>query len=86
MNKNLVLLVVISCCLATVLAKEYLEHDYDIQIHPTHGHSHHGYGDHGFATSVRYDRRYHHKIPEVIHSNDVIYQYVSDGGYHDEEG
>ncbi|GFU21760.1 hypothetical protein NPIL_309711 [Nephila pilipes] len=78
------LVVFLACLVMLASASEYLAHDYDVQIHPIHGH--HGYGDHhgydehhGFATSIRYDKRYHHKIPDYGHHDDAIYQYVSDG-------
>ncbi|GBO20226.1 hypothetical protein AVEN_4591-1, partial [Araneus ventricosus] len=57
------LIVCLACLVVLATATEYIVHDYDVQIHPTHGHDHHGYEDHGFATSIRYDKRYHHKIP-----------------------
>ncbi|GFQ91835.1 hypothetical protein TNCT_421961 [Trichonephila clavata] len=73
--------VCLACFVVLVSASEYLAHDYDVQIHPIHGYGgHHGYDEHeGFATSIRYDKRYHHKIPDYGHHDDAIYQYVSEG-------
>ncbi|GFY58991.1 hypothetical protein TNIN_323171 [Trichonephila inaurata madagascariensis] len=69
------LFVCLACFVMLASASEYLVHDYDVQIHPIHGYDEHD----GFATSIRYDKRYHHKIPDYGHHDDAIYQYVSDG-------
>ncbi|GIX88206.1 hypothetical protein CDAR_269361 [Caerostris darwini] len=78
---NRLLILCLACLVVSASSSEYIVHDYDVQIHPTHGHHGygHGYEDHGFATSIRYDKRYHHKIPDYSHHDDIVYQYVSDG-------
>ncbi|GIY60325.1 hypothetical protein CEXT_122241, partial [Caerostris extrusa] len=63
------------------LVPEYIVHDYDVQIHPTHGHHGYGHGLRGSRICNQHSLRQTGtitKYPTTAIMSDIVYQYVSD--------